>query len=83
MLGLRGPWPVTETFMPDSVEEIDTDDHLTDELASTPLDNIGVRAGASVATTLRDRRSGLLRIDGSILGCVQRATPLDTAATEL
>lgn len=79
----RGPWPLTETFMPDSVEMIDTGDRLTDELASTPLDNIGVRAGASLSAVLRDGRSGLLRIDGSILACVQRATPWDTTATEL
>lgn len=77
-----GLWPVTETFMPDSVEEIDTDDQLTDELASTPLDNIGVRAGASLAGLLRDGRAGLLRIDGSILTCVERATPWDTTATD-
>jgi len=78
-----GPWPVTDTFMPDMVEEIDTDDQLTDELASTPLDNIGVRAGASLATALRDGRCGLLRMDGSVLSCVERATPVDAAATEL
>jgi molybdopterin/thiamine biosynthesis adenylyltransferase len=78
-----GPWPVTEMFLPDSVKEVDTGDQLTDDLASTPLDNIGVRAGASIATALRDGRSGLLRIDGSILTCVEHVTPWDTMAKEL
>jgi molybdopterin/thiamine biosynthesis adenylyltransferase len=81
--GCGGPWPVTATFMPDSVQEFSTDDELTDELAGSLLDDIGVRAGASLAVTLRDGRNGLLRIDGSILACVERATPWDTTATEL
>lgn len=78
-----GPWPVTETYRPDSVREFDTSDQLTDELASTRLDNIGVRAGASLRARLRDGRSGLLRMEGSILRCVEQARPVDTVATEL
>ena len=78
-----GPWPRTEVFAPDSVMKIDTGDQLTDELASTPLANIGLRAGASVAATLANGRSGLLRIADDILECVERAVPLDRAATEL
>jgi molybdopterin/thiamine biosynthesis adenylyltransferase len=78
-----GPWPATETFLPDSVTEIETGDQLSHELASTLLDNIGVRAGASLATVLRDGRSGLLRIDGDILSWVERATPLDTTVLDL
>ncbi len=78
-----GPWSVNETFTPDSVTEIGTDDELSPELASTHLDNLGLRAGASLATRLRDGRSGLLQIDGDILNCVKRATPPDTTALEL
>jgi len=78
-----GPWPVTEAFMPDSVGEFGSGDQLTSELAGTLLDNIGVRAGASLSVVLRDGRSGLLQMDGSILGCVDRAVPADTAATDL
>lgn len=81
--GCDGPWPVTEKYLPDSVCEIDTGDQLSDELAGTALDRIGVRAGASLSARLRDRRAGLLRIDGDILGCVERATPLGTAMLEL
>jgi molybdopterin/thiamine biosynthesis adenylyltransferase len=78
-----GPWPIAETFGVDSVKGIDTDDELTDELASTPLDNLGVRAGASITMTFRDERSGLLQIDGDILSCVERAAPFETSATDL
>jgi molybdopterin/thiamine biosynthesis adenylyltransferase len=78
-----GPWPRAAHFTPDTVTKIDTSDQLTDELASTPLANIGLRAGASVTATLADGRSGLLRIAGDILDCVQRAVPLDRAATDL
>ena len=69
--------------MPDSVGEFGTGDQLTSELAGTLLDDIGVRAGASLSAALRDGRSGLLQMDGSILGCVDRAVPADTAATDL
>jgi molybdopterin/thiamine biosynthesis adenylyltransferase len=78
-----GPWPVTDTYVPDSVTELETGETMTDELAGVLLDNVGLRAGASLATTLVDGRSGLLRIDGDILSCVERAVPLDTAALQL
>jgi molybdopterin/thiamine biosynthesis adenylyltransferase len=78
-----GPWQRTEVFAPDSVTKIDTSDHLSDELASTPLASIGLRGGASVVATLAAGRSGLLRIAGDILDCVERAEPLDRAATDL
>lgn len=81
--GCGGPWPVTETYRPESAQEFDTGDLLTDESATTRLDNIGVRAGASLQATLRDGRSGLLRMEGSILRCVEHAKPVDTVATEL
>ncbi|HET9896464.1 MAG TPA: hypothetical protein VFQ44_16175 [Streptosporangiaceae bacterium] len=58
-------------------------DELSQVLADTPLDNLGVRTGASLAVTLADGRSGLLRIDGDILGCVERAAPLDATALDL
>lgn len=78
-----GPWPRTDAFTPDMAREFDTGDQFTDEMASTPLDNLGVRAGASLAVLFRDGRSGLLQIDGDILTHVARATPFDTAATDL
>jgi hypothetical protein len=77
-----GPWPRTEASS-DSVTEIDTGHHLTDELLGTPLASVGLRAGASVIATLGDGRSGLLRIAGDILDCVERAVPVDRAATDL
>lgn len=78
-----GPWPRTATFAPDSAMKIDTGDRLSDELGGTPLARIGLRSGASVSATLGDGRSGLLRIAGSILAHVDRATPSTTAATDL
>ena len=74
---------MTQTYLPDSVTEIEAGDQLSHELASTPLANIGVRAGASLATALRDGRSGLLRIDGDVLSCAERATRPDPAALDL
>jgi molybdopterin/thiamine biosynthesis adenylyltransferase len=78
-----GPWPRTEVFAPDSVTKIDTSDQLADELASTPLARIGLRGGAAVVATVGDGRSGLLRVAGDILDCVERAVPADRAAIEL
>lgn len=78
-----GPWPRTDVFAPDSAMKIGTADRLSDELGGTPLASIGLRAGASVAATLGDGRSGLLRIAGSILDHVDRAAPSATAATGL
>ena len=78
-----GPWPRTKVFAPDSVTKFHTSDHLGDELAATPLASIGLRAGASVSAALDDGPSGLLRVAGDILDCVERAVPLDRAATEL
>lgn len=78
-----GPWPVTEVFTPNSVSEISTGDVLSEELASTPLRNLGLRYGASLIATLSDGRSGLIRIDGDVLDCLERATTLDRAALDL
>jgi molybdopterin/thiamine biosynthesis adenylyltransferase len=78
-----GPWPRTEVFSPDSSMKFHTSDRLGDELAGTPLVNIGLRAGASVRAALDDGPSGLLRIAGDVFDCVARAVPLDRAATDL
>lgn len=78
-----GPWQRIQHFAPDHVMKIDTSDQLTDELASTLLANIGLRPGSSISATLADGRFGLLRIAGDILGCVQRAIPVDRAASAL
>ena len=80
--GCGGRWPVTGKYLPDSVTELGTGDRMSDELAGTPLRNIGLRAGAALFTQLHDGRSGLLRMDGDILACVERATPGDPAALE-
>jgi molybdopterin/thiamine biosynthesis adenylyltransferase len=78
-----GPWPVTQKYLPDSVTELATGDHISEELASTLLSNIGLRVGASMVTQLHDGRSGLLRVDGDILACVQRARPGDDTLPDL
>jgi adenylyltransferase/sulfurtransferase len=78
-----GPWPRTRVFAPDSVMKLSTTDNVADSLADTPLDNIGLHGGACVTADLSDGRSGLLRMAGDILGHVQRAVPLATAATGL
>jgi len=73
---------VAKRELPETGIEFDSGDQLSEELGGTSLDRIGVRAGASLAAMLRDGRSGLLRIDGDILTCVDRATPLVTTAPE-
>lgn len=78
-----GPWPVAETYMPDSVREIGTDDELSEELASTPLGHLGLREGASLQATLEDGRVGLLRMPGDVLDQVERAVETDTTALDL
>jgi molybdopterin/thiamine biosynthesis adenylyltransferase len=76
-----GAWPVTATYAPDSVTQLRTGDHLTAALAGTQLANLGVRAGASLAVTFPDGRSGLLRLDGEILSFVERGIAADTVIT--
>src|SRR5262249_18046707 len=78
-----GPWPRAASFAPDSGMKLDTGDSLSAELASTPLESIGLRAGASVSATLPDGRAGRLGIQGDIRGRAGRAVPQDPAATDL
>jgi molybdopterin/thiamine biosynthesis adenylyltransferase len=82
-LNCGGPWPKTKAFTPDIGKEFDTEDQLTDELGSIPLNNLGVLAGASLAVQFWDGRSGLVRTGGDILSQVERATPFDLTATDL
>jgi molybdopterin/thiamine biosynthesis adenylyltransferase len=74
-MGCGGPWASCDTYAPDSVSEVGTDDELSSELATTTADNLGLRAGASVTVTLEDGRTGLLRISGDILTEVSRVAP--------
>jgi molybdopterin/thiamine biosynthesis adenylyltransferase len=77
--GCGGPWPATKRELPDTAIELGSSDQLSEEMGGTSLDRIGLRAGACLAAMLRDGRSGLLRIDGEILICVDRAMPLVTS----
>jgi molybdopterin/thiamine biosynthesis adenylyltransferase len=78
-----GPWPRAAVFAPDVAAKFHTSDHLGDELSSTPLASIGLRAGASVSANLEDGTSGLIRVAGDIHDCVERAVPFDRAAIDL
>jgi adenylyltransferase/sulfurtransferase len=78
-----GSWPPAQAFAPDCVRQIDTDDDLSEDLAATLTQALGLRAGASLTVALKDGRTGLLRIAGDVLECTELATTMATVSINI
>jgi molybdopterin/thiamine biosynthesis adenylyltransferase len=62
-----GHWPTGDSASPEAVQVIETGEEMSPALATTPLTTLGIRAGASIEALTEDERTGLLRVDGSVL----------------
>jgi hypothetical protein len=65
--------------MRQEVRQIDTEEELPPDLAVTTASALGLRAGACLIASLRDGRSGLLKIEGDVLDATERVPPSHSA----